>query len=258
MATQQEVIKAFMKALDNHTLKKGNNETDADFTKRILDAAIKECSSFSSAQAVINQMLQDCKSYNEADSGSGWEDFLLEKCGINLDNLDTGAITGSDAGGSKVKTAESIVPENIALNTNFKSDSFKIDNKNLTVKLATGGGKNANPVEITFNDLSKQEQYLWQSLYSYWIQGGLDLISESYGSNFAFKSNSNLKTLYVIFDGEQSDYFKNRTSTRATTLSGPNYAEKCTIPLELHINMKFFSDISGVNGGNSDGSAQLY
>ena len=37
--------------------------------------------------------------------------FLKEKCGININNTDTGAITGSDAGGRADKTNTSVVPQ---------------------------------------------------------------------------------------------------------------------------------------------------
>ncbi len=243
MATQQEVIKAFMKALDTHTLTKKSNETDVAFTTRIIDAAIRASSNFQSAQDVINNMINDRTSAGSGDS------FLRNYCGIILDNTDTGAITGKDAGGSTTKTAESIVSESGSLKTNFEENFFKVGE--LTVKLATGGGKNADPKEITFNDLNNEnERFIWQSLRSYWIESGLNLIAESYGNNFTFsEGNSSVKTLYVIFDYNM-DY-----STRAKTLSGPIKNQKCTIPLELHINMNRFSNLSGINGGNSDGSA---
>lgn len=132
MPTQQGVIKAFMKALDTHTFKRSDFKNDKAFTKKIFDAAIKACSNFSSAQAVINKMVSDCESYIAADSKNGWENFLLEKCGINLKNRETGAITGADAGGSKIKTATSIVPESGSLDENFKENSFTVNG--LTVK----------------------------------------------------------------------------------------------------------------------------
>ena len=249
MATQQEVIKKFMAALDTHTLTKRSNETDAALATRIIDTAIRASSNFKSTQEVIDKIVEDCESYLAADSKNGYKKFLLEKCGINLDNDDTGAITGSDAGGSTTKTAESIVSESGSLKTNFEENFFKVGE--LTVKLATGGGKNADPKEITFNDLNNEnERFIWQSLRSYWIESGLNLIAESYGNNFTFsEGNSSVKTLYVIFDYNM-DY-----STRAKTLSGPIKNQKCTIPLELHINMNRFSNLSGINGGNSDGSA---
>lgn len=233
MATQQEVIKKFMSSLDKTTLK----------GSEAVDAAIRASSNFQSAQDVINNMINDRTSAGSGDS------FLRNYCGIILDNTDTGAITGSDAGGSTTKTAESIVSESGSLKTNFEENFFKVGE--LTVKLATGGGKNADPKEITFNDLNNEnERFIWQSLRSYWIESGLNLIAESYGNNFTFsEGNSSVKTLYVIFDYNM-DY-----STRAKTLSGPIKNQKCTIPLELHINMNRFSNLSGINGGNSDGSA---
>lgn len=100
MATAQSVIKSFMSTLDKTTLS----------GSAALDKAISSSSNFMSTKAVIKQMVADCKSYNDADSKNGWNKFLLEKCGINLNNTDVGAITGSDAGGSKTnKTSESVV-----------------------------------------------------------------------------------------------------------------------------------------------------
>lgn len=96
--------KKFMAALDTHTFKRSNFNSDKALTTKILDYAIKKCSGFGGVQTVIDKMIADCKSYTAADSKNGWEKFLLEKCGINLDNRDTGAITGADAGSSKVKT----------------------------------------------------------------------------------------------------------------------------------------------------------
>ena len=37
--------------------------------------------------------------------------FLAEKCGININNQDTGSITGSDAGGRADKTNSSVLPQ---------------------------------------------------------------------------------------------------------------------------------------------------
>ena len=96
MKTQQDVIKMFMESLD----KTNSSGVTA------LNEAIKYCSGskYTTIQAVVNQMISDCNSNSSST-------FLKDYCGINLNNSDTGAITGSDAGGSVVKTAESIVPE---------------------------------------------------------------------------------------------------------------------------------------------------
>lgn len=54
---------------------------------------------------VIDKMVSDCRKTNDA------KKFLKNYCGIDLDNDDMGVITGADAGGSTVKTKDSIVPE---------------------------------------------------------------------------------------------------------------------------------------------------
>ena len=88
-------MKAFMKSLD---------ETELS-GRAALDEAVKASSNFSSYQEVINKFAKD----REA-AGDNWNRFLVEKCGIILDNKDTGAITGSDAGGATSKGTEDIIP----------------------------------------------------------------------------------------------------------------------------------------------------
>ena len=75
MANPQDVIKAFMASLNNTTLSGA----------AAVDEAVRACSDFDNAQAVIAQMVAD-RSSTTAD------DFLLSYCGINLYNEDTGAI----------------------------------------------------------------------------------------------------------------------------------------------------------------------
>ena len=117
--TAQDVIKKFMASLDK-TTKSGT---------AALDEAIKACSNskFTTIQSVIDKMVSDCKTTNNATN------FLKNYCGIDLTNADTGAITGLDAGGSTAKTAESIVPESGNL-INFTGNSFTTNG--ITFKLA--------------------------------------------------------------------------------------------------------------------------
>ena len=84
-----------METLNNTTLKGG----------KAVDAAIKagSGSKFKNFAAVKKKFLADI---NDA---TNWHTFLVEKCGIILDNADTGAISGSDAGGTQ-KTATDILP----------------------------------------------------------------------------------------------------------------------------------------------------
>ena len=174
--TQQDVIKKFMKSLDDTKLK----GTEA------LDEAIKACSNFKGIQDAINHMVKDCKN-----SSSGYY-FLRKYCGIDLYNDDTGAITGYDAGGSKVKTAESIVPE--SGKAKYPSGT-SFTKRGLTVIV---------PEKST---LSEDEQIVVQGLYSWWIEESLKLIEESYGSNYSFANNGKLSnTMYLSFTNEPGRY----------------------------------------------------
>ena len=72
--------------------------------QELLDGAIKFGSSgmFEDEASLINSFVEAMRNSNGD---------LLEVCGINLNNDDTGSITGLDAGSERVKTAESVVPE---------------------------------------------------------------------------------------------------------------------------------------------------
>lgn len=138
MSAQQEVIKKFMRFLDN---------TELQGTAAI-DAAIKACtnSKFTTLKAFVNKMISDRKKAGSAD------EFLRSYCGIILDNDDTGAIIGSDAGGSEVKNAESIVPESGKLKS-FKKNSFKVNG--VTFQL-----------EKNYSSLNSNEKFIWRALYT--------------------------------------------------------------------------------------------
>ena len=53
-------------------------------------------------------MIADCRACGNADI------FLRDYCGIILDNADTGAITGWDAGGLSIKTADNVIGETLS------------------------------------------------------------------------------------------------------------------------------------------------
>lgn len=230
MATQQGVIKKFMASLDR-TSKRG---------EAALDEAVRACSTFNSFQDLRNSMIRDC---NNAKNGN---DFLKTYCGINLNNSDTGAITGSDAGGSTTKTASSVVPEDGSLVMFNSGDRFEVNG--LTVKLGKRiGSRNdtKNVVDRSFSDLSQQEKYLWRSIYTWWIRNGLNLISESYGDNFSFGNNSSAttKTMYVVFEDVGSD-----DGELAATWGGPVHNQKSTLTIDFYINMHYYGTASGKNG----------
>ncbi len=222
MATQQDVIKKFMASLDTTTL----SGTAA------VDEAIRACSNFGSLQELISQMVSDCRTVNNANN------FLLNYCGINLNNEDTGAITGFDAGGSAVKNSENIVPETGDL-INFTGNTFTI--KGLTLTL----DNNKN-----FSDLTESQQFIWQGLYTWWAKGSLDLIAESYGNNFGFDSNSSAtaNTMYVYFEERANNNLAWTTCIR----------DSSGVRLGLGINDKFYKNIDTVNSNGLSESTKVY
>ena len=212
MATAQSVIKDFMNTLD-HTSAKGSNA---------LDEAVKAVSNFSSWGELKNKLVSDCAAYN-----GDWESFLADACGIILDNEDTGAISGSDAGGGSSKSAESIIAESgswtYPSGTSFSSHG-------LTVKI---------PEQSSLNS---SQQFIVGALYSWWIDSALDLISDSYGLSF-YNSGVTVTEIDVKFydksDGKMA-YVEYSTD------------QKCDV-LNLKINMHYYNsiDTSDPNGNAS-------
>lgn len=211
MAKALTKIKNFMKVL-NKTKKTG---TEA------LDAAVKSVSKFSSWSQLISTMVSDCKSY----AGNGTA-FLQQMCGINLSNSDTGAITGSDAGGS-FKTAESIVPESGSWKYPSKT-TFKIQGLTVTVPEKS--------------KLDSSQQYIVGALYTWWIKNSLSLIKKSFGLSFT-DSGVSTKKLNV--------YFYNAPDGIAA-YAGTGSGEKAQ-SLSLRINMRYFQGIENKKNPNGVG-----
>lgn len=232
MATQQEVIQTFMKALDIHTIKRSNFSSDKEFTTNVLDFAVKACSSFGSMQKAINQMLADQKKAGNADT------FLKKYCGINLANTDTGAITGKDAGGSKVKTAESIVPESGSLKTCTKN-YFTTNGVTFTL-------------EKNLSKLNEDEKFIWNALYTWWTKESLNLIKESYGYSFS-DSDATVKNIPVKFINDSSTTWIAWTSWSDME---PPYGE--TEELSLTVNMYAFGNIDKTNFNGKGGGTKFY
>ena len=197
MSTQLEVIQDFMKSLDK-TSSSGENA---------LAKAISASSPFRSLQSVRESLIEDC-STNAKDV----EDFLKTYCGINFNTKDTGAVTGAEMGG-KTRTEANIIAESGDLKTSFQDSSFTVND--LKVELADSK---------TFDSLSESEQFIWQGLYTWWVENALNLISKSYGENFGFgkKSSATIKTLTVEFidDSNETDIaISNLDDADATTLN---------------------------------------
>lgn len=223
--TQLEVIQKFMNALDNSTK---TSSTD------MLDEAIQACTNFNDMDDAINHFIHD------ANIASNASDFLTNYCGIILGNTDTGAITGSDAGGSAVKSAEDIVPETGSLII-YAQDSFTVNG--LTVKLASDADQNSNKYFSALNDTQK---YIWNALYTWWCSASFNLIEESYGSGFGFStaSSATVKEMTVQFSSSSSSGALASVGHTYNTYDGK------AATLTLDINMYYYStiDTSDPNG----------
>ena len=156
VANPWDAMASFMSYLD-----------DANTTaQEALDGAIKYVSGgkFENEKSLIDSFINDI-------TNSG-----LEACGIDLNNDDTGAITGKDARNEVVKTAESIVPEKeYPYGGNPAGGTSRI--RGLTVKW---------PASVN----SDVERAILGALDNPWLQNCMDLIDESYALNFWEKGNS--------------------------------------------------------------------
>ena len=191
MSTPVGIIKKFVKTLVE-TNKTGTEATDAAF--KAVGAG--------NYTAFKSEFLSAKKNYKSA------QDFCEQGCGIRINNKDTGAITGKDAGGKTEKTSESIIPES-ATAKELKSAEYNSFTKNgLTVNVeyedGYGGkryGKYFDYDEETY--LAKQKLVV-RALYNWWIPESLDLINESLGINFT-DGRANTKTLNIEFDDDLND-----------------------------------------------------
>ena len=212
----QSVIKNFMSVLDS-TSKQGT---------AALDEAVASVSKFTSWSQLVETMAADCTAY-----GTDGDGFLKDMCDIVLDNSDTGAISGSDAGGSVTKTAESIVPESGDW-TYPSSTSFKI--QGLTVNV---------PEQSTLTDSAR---WIVGALYSWWIGESLSLIKSSFGYTFN-EAGTTVKELTISFydssDGKMAASFYS---------SGQKSSE-----LQLRINLNYFGNIDTTNPNGVGSAAAL-
>lgn len=236
----QEVIKKFMGVLDTITVAYSysniNSRISAGTT--VLNNAIKIASNnkYSTVKNVIDAIKSDCQSYNTKNSSTGWKSFLLDKCGIDFNNTDTGAITGYDAGGSSVyKTAQSVVPESGNKKSyGYTSFQVKDDTKDygLTVQLAD-------------RSLNSTTSHIWDCFYTWWAKESLKLIEESFDYSFA-DSEKKVNKLVLAFVND-ADYLA------ATGPTPDGNSLKMTINLE-HYTRFNSNDYDGIS---TDGNNNL-
>ena len=228
--TQQDVIKKFMASLDKTNLK----GTDA------INEAIKTCSSFTDVQDVIAKIVQDCKNSPSADY------FLKNYCGINLNNNDTGSITGLDMGGTVSKNAADVVPETGGVNTSFNYTAFSSDGLYVMLrKFNTDGyssGEISHATTLKFQDLSAAQKYIWQGMETWWIPNSLDLIAQSYGDNFSFTNESSAKIKGLHFGFYDYNYDANeRNKTDAYFIWSHNGS--VTKDMDLIVNLNYYKNV---------------
>ena len=220
VADQQDSIVSFMAYLDACT---------SGTPQELLDGAIKFGSSgmFKDEASLINSFVEAMRNSNGD---------LLEVCGINLNNDDTGSITGLDAGGEKAKTAESVVPEEkTSYGGNTKGSSFI---RGLTVNW---------PDNIS-DDMQKA---IAGALDSQWLTNCMWLVDESFAINF-WENGTSVKSMDVNFeDDPSSDNLAYVTNY---------YNDGVTTKLKLTVNMHYYNnlDLTDKNGAVKDNPNQLY
>ena len=219
MASQQNIIKNFVSSLDNTTL----SGTAA------LDEAVSSVSNYSSWQNLIDTMVSDAAVYEGHST-----DFLKDMCDIVLDNEDTGAITGSDAGGT-TKTAESIVIENGSWT--YPSETSTTYASGLTVNWPDS------------SSLSDTEKWIVGALYTWWIPSALTLVNSSYGINFN-EDGTTVKSLTLGF-------INNPFSSALASTSSSKTGQK-TEDLTIKINMSHYSDLDTSDKNGSASGSNVY
>ena len=171
--TPVETMQRFVEYLDD------TSKTDAESA---LKSAVRECSGFYDMQDAIDCFIADCRNINDA------ERFLVEKCGIILDNNDTGALTGWDAGGLNVKTDANIIPADG--DADYPSSTFTRHRFTFTVP--------------SRHSLNNQERLVVQAFYSWWADSIIDLIEDSYGLKFS-SSDLNFNSVPISFFYDEND-----------------------------------------------------
>ena len=226
--TAQNVIKTFMTTLD----------TTSSTGLAALNEAVAACSTFSSASDWISSFTAACKSALSAGETSA--EILSSLCGINLTNTDTGAITGSDAGTSTTKTAESIIAENGTASSPSGTTSTI---NSLLVTWPTTSYNNGS--------LTSTEKYIIANLNTWWIPESLSLLTESYGMSFS-ESGTSVNAINVQF------VYEANSGTLAYTSWRSNSSTDKATSLTLSINMYYYNNINTSDNNGSSSTASGY
>ncbi|MBR4382269.1 MAG: flagellin [Selenomonadaceae bacterium] len=211
-STPQQVIKALMHSFDE-TTKSGMEAFD-------------EAINYSTGGTIKtkDQLVQ--KFMADLNGSANYTDFLKNYCDIILDNADTGAITGSDAGGGGTKTAESIVPE-----TGFPVTSNGVQTLG---SVTTINGLNVHwPTSGVSGTLTAAEEHILAGLNSDWIEQSLKLVKDTYGIDFN-ERGATVRDINVKFESTNNNALAYVTSTSVGSQ---------TTKLDLVVNMYYYKDI---------------
>ena len=242
--TQQNVIKKFMMSLDEPT----TIITDADSAKDALNTAVSYASNgvFASWDGLINKFIDDINYYG-ATTDEQAEAFLETYCGIILNNADTGAIIGSDAGGAE-KTADSIVPESGTIDPVGEATTSTINGLTLYWERSDDGMGDEQHY-IGKDDDGNDKYDIADSLNTWWAREGLNLIEESFGLSFEGATVKDIDVKFYNDNKYDSDTLAKVRNSYHT--DGLNNGETCE--LRLQINMNYFNSIDFSDGNNLNG-----
>ena len=218
---QQEVMEKFMDSLDKTTLK-GNKAVD--------EAILTATGGKFKISSLKKQLLSD---YDTSKNG---EEFLEKYCGIDLSNDDTGAITGSDAGGSKTKNSKSIIPDG-TFSKSFNNTSFTTNG--VTFRLCELDYWDGYLWTVdSLSGLTSLEKHIWRGLYSFWAEESLNLIEQSYGYSFE-DSDTEANTIRVYFVDDEDSNALAKTYNHILT----SFDEEEEY-IHIGINLHYFENIS--------------
>ncbi len=138
--------------------------------------------------------------FEDAQSNYSNQDFLEQVCGVRINNKDTGAITGSDAGGKTTKTAESIIPESSKATklTNAQYNSFTKNGLKVNVTYSNNYRYDGSSFNNNMDKYLEKQRLVVRALYNWWIPESLDLINESLGINLT-DGRSSINEINLVF-----------------------------------------------------------
>lgn len=261
-------------ALDTIQVLMGTLDATRKMGFAAMDEAVVNCSlgKYSSLKELVDAFINDAatKSSSNRDEAKA---FLKEYCDVDMDNEDTGAITGADAGGPVVKNKESIVPEPEGMTVeDFVYDASQKSKFTDCSPLITGGIMSAKEFSFTEVDgltfywddsaldkLPVKRELLEQivgGITTTWASESMKLIEESYGisywekDNMAYKNSEGKPCLQIYFFHDENTTELARVQfTVPTSIS--SYA---TAKQVLGINTAEFPEImTDVNGDGTGG-----